>query len=362
MNIIRRISIFYFLLPHEKLIMKKYAATFVLGAFAGGSSIAFVSREDIGKNKLEQKVPEAAEYHYFKKLNKGARSDIGQKDLGNQKLQGIKEYKDGSRFIERSWRTPTWENFDIRPKQKWNFNWDCRHYDEYQGADDNRTNLSSNVSNDADLQQTVSLSRATASRHLILVRHGQYNLDGQTDEERSLTELGCEQAQATGQRLSSLNVPISYMVSSTMTRAKETADLIRPFLPDEIPSLPNDAILCEGAPFPPEPRVSAWKPETHYYVDGSRIEAAFRKYFHRAEPDQKQDSFEVVVCHANVIRYFVCRALQLPPEAWLRISLKHGSITWITIRPDGRTSIRALGETGHMPPNKLTNKFTATPF
>ena len=31
-------------------------------------------------------------------------------------------------------------------------------------------------------------------------------------------------------------------------------------------------------------------------------------------------------------RYFVCRALQFPPEAWLRISLKHASITWITIR------------------------------
>ena len=34
----------------------------------------------------------------------------------------------------------------------------------------------------------------------------------------------------------------------------------------------------------------------------------------------------------NVCRYFVCRALQFPPEAWLRISLKHASITWITIR------------------------------
>ena len=48
--------------------------------------------------------------------------------------------------------------------------------------------------------------------------------------------------------------------------------------------------------------------------DGRRIEAAFRKYFHRAEPEQEKDSYEVIVCHANVIRYFLCRALQLPPE------------------------------------------------
>lgn len=27
-------------------------------------------------------------------------------------------------------------------------------------------------------------------RHIILIRHGQYNLDGQTDEERYLTKLG----------------------------------------------------------------------------------------------------------------------------------------------------------------------------
>ena len=85
-----------------------------------------------------------------------------------------------------------------------------------------------------------------------------------------------------------------------------------------------------------------------------RIEAAFRKYFHRAEPEQEKDSFEVIVCHANVIRYFICRALQLPPEAWLRISLKHASLSWVTIRPSGKVSIRGVGEAGHMSPDKLT--------
>lgn len=44
-----------------------------------------------------------------------------------------------------------------------------------------------------------------------------------------------------------------------------------------------------------------------FFTDGARIEAAFRKYFHRAPPEQKEDSTEVLVCHANVIRYFVCR-------------------------------------------------------
>lgn len=44
-----------------------------------------------------------------------------------------------------------------------------------------------------------------------------------------------------------------------------------------------------------------------YHEDGARIEAAFRHHIHRADPKQKEDSYEIIVCHANVIRYFVCR-------------------------------------------------------
>ena len=44
-----------------------------------------------------------------------------------------------------------------------------------------------------------------------------------------------------------------------------------------------------------------------FFQDGARIEAAFRKYFYRADTSQEKDSYEILVCHANVIRYFVCR-------------------------------------------------------
>lgn len=44
-----------------------------------------------------------------------------------------------------------------------------------------------------------------------------------------------------------------------------------------------------------------------FFQDGARIEAGFRKHFHRAEPEQEKDSYTLIVCHANVIRYFVCR-------------------------------------------------------
>ncbi len=91
-----------------------------------------------------------------------------------------------------------------------------------------------------------------------------------------------------------------------------------------------------------------------FFEDGARIEAAFRKYFHRADAKQTQDSYEILVCHANVIRYFVCRALQFPPEAWLRFSLHNCSLTWIAIRPSGRVVVYTVGDIGHIPPSKMT--------
>uniref|UniRef100_F1L1A3 Serine/threonine-protein phosphatase PGAM5, mitochondrial n=1 Tax=Ascaris suum TaxID=6253 RepID=F1L1A3_ASCSU len=93
-----------------------------------------------------------------------------------------------------------------------------------------------------------------------------------------------------------------------------------------------------------------------FFAEGSRIEAAFRKYIHRASPKQKQDTYELFVCHGNVIRYFVCRALQFPVEGWLRMSLGNCSITWLVIRPNGNVSLRTLGDIGHLPQEKITFK------
>ena len=81
--------------------------------------------------------------------------------------------------------------------------------------------------------------------------------------------------------------------------------------------------------------MASWKPEHYYLQDGARIEvgttdlffiflvfpslqAAFRKYFHRADPSQMKESYEVVVCHANVIR---C-VLAISPHSLYSIDIK----------------------------------------
>ncbi|XP_064378174.1 serine/threonine-protein phosphatase PGAM5, mitochondrial isoform X2 [Dromaius novaehollandiae] len=203
-----------------------------------------------------------------------------------------------------------------------------------------------------ELASRLDHCKAKATRHIFLIRHSQYNLDGRADKDRTLTPLGREQAELTGHRLASLGLKFDQIIHSSMTRATETTEIISKYLPG-VKKISTD-LLREGAPIEPDPPVSHWKPEAVYYEDGARIEAAFRNFIHRADAKQEEDSYEIFVCHANVIRYIVCRALQFPPEGWLRMSLNNGSITHLVIRPNGRVALRTLGDTGFMPPDKIT--------
>ena len=195
--------------------------------------------------------------------------------------------------------------------------------------------------------------KPSTSRTLILIRHGQY-MDSKKDEGRVLTELGRLQARQTGVRVREMNLSISKLVHSTMERAVETARIISKQLPAGIP-METCSLLREGKPYRPEPDIIHRK-EQQYHQDGARIESAFRKYFYRADVEQRESTVEVIVAHSNVIRYFVCRALQLPPDAWLRMGLGNCSLTVITIRPTGQVSLRALGVTGHLPAENVTFK------
>ncbi|XP_013167992.1 PREDICTED: serine/threonine-protein phosphatase Pgam5, mitochondrial isoform X1 [Papilio xuthus] len=247
--------------------------------------------------------------------------------------------------VQNSWTV------NYTPSVKWEKNWDRREPQSIvqppspsKPEDDNRYN------------EQIEKAKSKAVRHLFLIRHGQYNLDGATDKERVLTELGRIQADVTGQRLATLQIKWDLLVRSTMTRAQETASIIAKHLSKDL-EIKDCQLIEEGAPIPPEPPVGHWAPEPRqFFQDGARIEAAFRRYFYRAPPEQTQDSYTILVCHANVIRFFVCKALQFPPEGWLRISLNHGSITWISILPNGNVVLRALSDTGHMEPKHITSR------
>ncbi|XP_014598123.1 PREDICTED: serine/threonine-protein phosphatase Pgam5, mitochondrial-like isoform X2 [Polistes canadensis] len=261
--------------------------------------------------------------------------------LGGTALFYYNKYSDcESSYVLNSWTT------NFTPSVKWDHNWDKR--------DPKSLVKPVKIINEVDenkYNEEFAAKRSKHIRHLILIRHGQYNTAGKSDSEKVLTELGRRQAEITGKRLAELDVAYSLIVRSTLTRAQETSKIIEMSLPN-VPTQ-DDSLLAEGAPIPPEPPIGNWMSERH---DGPRIEAAFRKYFHRADPQQQQDTVTILVCHANVIRYFVCRALQFPPEAWMRMSLNHGSITWLMIYPNGRVTMVCLGDTGHMPPKNITRR------
>ncbi|CAL1537359.1 unnamed protein product [Lymnaea stagnalis] len=276
-----------------------------------------------------------------------ALSNIAKKSLkfGAVVAVGVVVYKkwhSSNSVLHASWTT------NYEPTVKWDANWDRREPASLlpppKGNSDEELN---------DYNRQLKNNTPVASRHLLLIRHGQYFDNATNDKDRFLTSIGRAQAELTGLRLKELDLPYTVLISSTMTRAIETAKLIHMHLPEL--EYKQDDSLREGAPIPPEPPLGSWRPEQRqFFQDGARIESAFRKYFFRADPAQKDDSYEIIVCHANVIRYFICRALQFPPDAWLRFSLAHGSITHICIRPSGRVTVKSVGDHGHMNAENIT--------
>jgi len=249
--------------------------------------------------------------------------------------------------VYNSWTT----NTVVPPEAKWDFNWD--HREPKSLVKPLKANASPTDENKHN--EKLEAVKSKAVRHILLIRHGQYNLDGSTDTERHLTEVGRQQAAFTGERLKELQIPLDKMIRSTMTRAQETGKIISTRI-GNVP-IENCSLIEEGAPIAPQPPIGSWHPEPYqFFQDSARIEAGFRKYFHRASAKQEHDSYTLLVCHANVIRYYVCRALQVPAEAWLRISLNHASITWISIQPSGRVILRSLGDSGHIPAEYVTSR------
>lgn len=206
---------------------------------------------------------------------------------------------------------------------------------------------------DADWDNRADRPGLGPVRHIVLIRHGHYALDS-----GKLTQLGREQARAVGKRLASWGVQFKGIHSSALPRARETASLIAEALED-VPLHDADEALNEGCPVLPMPPIEGYDPaEEEVLVDGERIEAAFRRYFRRLSlpraSGEVDDEWELVVCHANVIRYFCMRALQLPPDGWNRLVTRHTGLTHIVIHPNGCVYCFSFGDVGHLPPQLTT--------
>ena len=195
----------------------------------------------------------------------------------------------------------------------------------------------------------AAVTRPTAGkglRTLILIRHGVYDENDPRDAEigKALLPEGREQARLTGERLAGWPARIDVLRTSTMTRARETAEIIAGALPGRSPEPDRDLRECE----PPgnSGRSMAGIELGDADSCAARLDADLAHYF---RPSPERDSTEVLVCHGNVIRWLTCRALGADPKLGFGISPANCSLTVIQVRANGTFKITAVGDRGHLP-------------
>lgn len=192
----------------------------------------------------------------------------------------------------------------------------------------------------------------TGIRTIYLIRHGNYNHEDERDPDigKELVPLGIAQARLVASRLKSLPVKITSLISSTMTRARQTAMIINYEFPKL--ELQMDSLIRECTP--PTWRQDIMAVETKYDLEDctSKLEAAFTKYFVPSPDDEDRNA--VIVCHGNVIRYFVTKVLKVNTMAWLQMTISNCSLTIVRIMPDGAMKLISYNDVGHIPPNLQT--------
>jgi len=191
---------------------------------------------------------------------------------------------------------------------------------------------------------------AAAARTIILVRHGAYVADPKdASPGPGLSPLGIAQAKLVAARLAGMPGSFDALRTSPLTRAHETARIIAAELPGVTLEIVPDLAECT----PPTRRkeaIAKEKPED-LAACAARLDALFARLF---VPAQGKERREILVCHGNVIRSLITRALGVDPEAWLEMSVAHASLTQIRVEPDGRFRVISIGDTGHIPPNLQT--------
>lgn len=127
-------------------------------------------------------------------------------------------------------------------------------------------------------------------RVIMLVRHGDYQQWEYKEDNKKLTPSGKLQAKEAGEALNRMEdlPPIRQIVTSPMIRALESANIILELLPNV--TVTSDYELQEGNP--------------DHLPTRDRFDRVYANYF---VPGQETTSTTLLICHANLIRYLLCR-------------------------------------------------------
>jgi serine/threonine-protein phosphatase PGAM5 len=193
--------------------------------------------------------------------------------------------------------------------------------------------------------------QAPAARTIVLVRHGYYVPDPALGDQPGphLAPIGVAQAQLAGARLAGRPTRFDAMYVSPVQRARDTAAVIAGDFPGRHFEVVDD--LAECTPPTRRPGIMAHEKPKDLAACTARLDRVFVRYFKPASGHERTDLF---VCHGNVIRYLVTRALGVDTKAWLEMSVGNASITEIRIEADGSLKVISVGDAGHLPPSMLT--------
>lgn len=186
------------------------------------------------------------------------------------------------------------------------------------------------------------------TRTILLVRHGEYDPDPDADPALGphLASLGIAQAHLAGARLAALPGGIDGLHMSPMQRARDTAGVIAQDFPGRRFEVIDDLAECT-----PPSRRDTGDSVAEMAACQAQLDRVFAAWF-KASPDG--DRRDLFVCHGNVIRYLVTRALGVDTKAWLQMSIGHASLTKILVKAGGSMQVIAVGDVGHLPPNMLS--------
>lgn len=178
-----------------------------------------------------------------------------------------------------------------------------------------------------------------ATRTLYFLRHGQYD----AANGGVLTLLGREQARLSAAYLGDASFDAIW--ASTLPRARETADIVATHFSSlrvRYRSHLREGLYSkvEGHDVPASVRRK----------DRERANTAYAKLIRPSRVDYT----ELVVCHGNLIRYFMCLALAMPTTKWVRMATNHCGITRFIVRDTGAVRVVSYNETSHLPAPLVT--------
>lgn len=198
---------------------------------------------------------------------------------------------------------------------------------------------------------SIGATEAPATRTIVLVRHGYYLPDAKADPKLGphLAPIGVAQAHLAGARLAALPERFDAMYVSPVQRARDTAAVIAGDFPGRHFEVVDD--LAECTPPTRRTEVTADEKPADLAACTRQFDRLFADYF---KPAHGHAQTELMVCHGNVIRNMVVRALGVDSKAWLEMSVGNASITRILVEADGRFKVISVGDVGHIPPSLRT--------